>query len=209
MTSILLATSIWWKMLDQDVKLMRMNHLTLRCCEIKCSNQNTGLLRMDLAPQSQVMADQNKEKLIEQRSQDITRPYTNVTCTQPRSREMKSHEWLWPFVWSCATGQNYRMTRTLYLVAVLCAVFTVGEFAGILSKFFIQEPIVFKGEADPGKPLFLTPYIMKKDYRLGAYCSLPWLYGWSTTLTQWSRIWCDILYSATWPTRTWHITITV
>ena len=65
------------------------------------------------------------------------------------------------------------MTRTLYLVAVLCAAFTVGEFAGILSKFFIQEPIVFKGEADPGKPLFLTPYIMKKDYRLGAYCSLP------------------------------------
>ena len=33
----LLAT-IWWKMLDQDVKLMKVKHLILRCCEVKCSN---------------------------------------------------------------------------------------------------------------------------------------------------------------------------
>ena len=30
--------SIWWKMLDQVFELMRMKHLTLRCCEVKCSN---------------------------------------------------------------------------------------------------------------------------------------------------------------------------
>jgi len=68
------------------------------------------------------------------------------------------------------------MSKTVYLVAVLCAVFTVGEFAGILRKYFIQEPIFVKGEADPGKPLFLTPYIKKKDYRQGVRCVLIRIY---------------------------------
>lgn len=51
------------------------------------------------------------------------------------------------------------------MLAVLFAAFTVGEFAGILRKQFLQEPVNVKGEADPGEPLFLTPYIKNKDYR--------------------------------------------
>ena len=59
------------------------------------------------------------------------------------------------------------MAKLVFLLAVLYAVFTVGEFAGILRKQFIQKPLYVKGEADPGKPLMLTPYIKKKDYRTG------------------------------------------
>ena len=59
------------------------------------------------------------------------------------------------------------MAKLLLLLVVVCAVFTVGEFAGILRKQFLQEPVYVKGEADPGQPLFLTPYVNKKDYRTG------------------------------------------
>ena len=62
------------------------------------------------------------------------------------------------------------MAKLLLLLAAIWAVFTVGEFAGILRKQFLQEPLYVKGEADPGKPLFLTPYIKKKDYRTGILC---------------------------------------
>ena len=61
------------------------------------------------------------------------------------------------------------MAKLSFLLAVLCAVFTVGEFAGILRKQFLQEPVNVKGDADPGEPLFLTPYIKKKDYRTGIF----------------------------------------
>ena len=61
------------------------------------------------------------------------------------------------------------MAKLSFLLAVLCTVFTVGEFAGILRKQFLQEPVYVKGEADPGEPLFLTPYIKKKDYRTGIF----------------------------------------
>ena len=61
------------------------------------------------------------------------------------------------------------MAKLSFMLAVLFAAFTVGEFAGILRKQFLQEPVNVKGEADPGEPLFLTPYIKKKDYRTGIF----------------------------------------
>ena len=63
-----------------------------------------------------------------------------------------------------------------FLLAVLCAVFTLGEFAAILRRQVLQEHVingVTKGlakdetEADPGDPLFLTPYIKKGEYQTG------------------------------------------
>ncbi|XP_065897203.1 probable serine carboxypeptidase CPVL [Dysidea avara] len=62
--------------------------------------------------------------------------------------------------------QTPKMASGLYLIAaILCTVFTVGELTGILRKQFLPGPILYEGDADPGKPLFLTPYIKKKDYR--------------------------------------------
>ena len=61
------------------------------------------------------------------------------------------------------------MAKLSFMLAVLFAAFTVGEFAGILRKQFLQEPVNVKGEADPGEPLFLTPYIKKKDYQTGIF----------------------------------------
>ena len=60
----------------------------------------------------------------------------------------------------------------LFLLAALYAVCTVGESAGILRKQFIQGPIYVKGDADPGEPLFLTPYVKRKDYRTGIFTIL-------------------------------------
>ena len=59
------------------------------------------------------------------------------------------------------------MAKLLLLLVGVCAVLRVGDFAGILRKQFLQEPVYVKGEADPGQPLFLTPYVKKKDYRTG------------------------------------------
>ena len=71
----------------------------------------------------------------------------------------------------CATHRSIErlvaMAKLLFLLAALYAVFTVGELAGILRKQFLQQPLYVKGEADPGEPLFLTPYVQKKDYRKG------------------------------------------
>lgn len=66
--------------------------------------------------------------------------------------------------------------KLLFLLAVLCAVFTLGEFAAILRRQVLQEHVingVTRGlaedetEADPGDPLFLTPYIKKEEYQTG------------------------------------------
>ena len=69
----------------------------------------------------------------------------------------------------CDCAIRKEMAKLLFLLAALNAVFTVGELAGILRKQFIQEPLNVKGEGDAGEPLFLTPYIKKKDYRQGIF----------------------------------------
>ena len=53
-----------------------------------------------------------------------------------------------------------KMAKLLLPVAALFTLFTVGEFAPVLRR---------QGYADPGEPLFLTPYINKEEYETGIF----------------------------------------
>ena len=64
------------------------------------------------------------------------------------------------------------MAKLLFLLATLYTVVTVGELAAILRGQVLQEHFVSvkpedEGDAGPGDPLFLTPYIKKGDYQTG------------------------------------------
>ena len=55
----------------------------------------------------------------------------------------------------------------LFTLATLSAVLTVGEFVAVLREQYLQASFNIKDGTDPGEPLFLTPYIKKKDYQTG------------------------------------------
>ena len=68
------------------------------------------------------------------------------------------------------------MPKWLTLLSVLCFVF-VKEAQGGLRSQFLRKPIYVKNEAaDPGEPLFLTPYVKKQEFQTGKvviqYCNV-------------------------------------
>ena len=93
--------------------------------------------------------------------------HTNINCCYSNKRA--AHRCHVSDLCDCATHRtvSLQMAKMLFLLAALYAVFTVGEFAGILRKQFLQEPLYVEGEADTGEPLFLTPYVKRKEYLTG------------------------------------------
>ena len=80
------------------------------------------------------------------------------------------------------------MPKWLILLSVLCFVF-VREAQGGLRSRFLRKPIYVKNEAaDPGEPLFLTPYVKKQEFQTGKvviqYCNVTQ----SRHVDQWSWI---------------------